>query len=249
MYWKKILKTDEIDYTRLNVNNIKSEEYRHLFLLLYWPIYGVIFVLLERVPVTDSYFLMYSPIDRLIPFEEIFVIPYVLWYGYMAFPLVYAILYDIKAFRKTMIFIIISFSISLLIFAIYPSCQNLRPEVFLRDNFLTKLMKSLYDIDTNTNCFPSLHVVGSMGILYFSLAVKRKKTFLWVASFFILTNLINISTLFVKQHSFVDVVSGVVLSIIVIGGMELYYCRKDKTDKKIKSKNQNNATYEIKANN
>lgn len=236
MGFKKIFKTEEIDYTKLNKSNITSPEYRHLLLLIYWPIYTLIFVFLERVPVTESYFLIESAMDKLIPFQEIFVIPYVLWYGYMAFPLVYAVLHDIESFKKTMIFIIISFSICLFIFAVYPSCQNLRPETFIRDNFLTRLMRSLYDIDTNTNCFPSLHVVGSMGILYWSFIVKKKKTFMWLGFFFISTNLINISTLFVKQHSFNDVISGIVLSIIVALAMEIYYSFKDK---KIELKNIN----------
>ena len=45
-------------------------------------------------------------------------------------------------------------------FALYPTCQNLRPEVFARDNVLTRLMAWFYTCDTSTNVCPSLHVCG-----------------------------------------------------------------------------------------
>jgi len=37
-----------VDYRKLRLSNITSPMFRHLFLLIYWPIYGVVFYFLER---------------------------------------------------------------------------------------------------------------------------------------------------------------------------------------------------------
>ena len=42
----------------------------------------------------------------------------------------------------------------------------LRPEVFARDNALTRAVAWFYTFDTNTNVCPSLHVIGSAAALF-----------------------------------------------------------------------------------
>lgn len=48
--------------------------------------------------------------------------------------------YDIAAFRRMMYFIMLTYSISLVIFFLFPNCQQLRPASFPRDNVLTRFL-------------------------------------------------------------------------------------------------------------
>jgi len=37
-----------VDYRRLRLHNLTSTEFRHLLLLLYWPLYGLLFMYVEK---------------------------------------------------------------------------------------------------------------------------------------------------------------------------------------------------------
>ena len=52
----------------------------HWKLLLFWPVYGLAFYLLEWVFPQSYYKPMHHPLDDLIPFCEWFVSPYVAWF-------------------------------------------------------------------------------------------------------------------------------------------------------------------------
>ncbi len=225
-----------IDYRKLRLNNISSPQFRHLFLLIYWPLFGIIFFALERVLIMD-----YKPIecfiDAYIPFCELFVFPYLLWFLFLFFIHIYTLLFDIEAFKKLMYFIIISYSLSSLIFILFPNMQALRPTEFPRDNFLVDFMKGFYEFDTNTNVCPSLHVVGSFAVLFASWNCKGLSSPLSRIIFTVLTILISISTVFLKQHSIVDIIVGVILVFAVLPFAfvlpdVITKKKKQKTDKK-----------------
>lgn len=202
------------DYYRdFNFKNITSPKFRHLFLLLFWPVYLSLFVLTEKylVPVYN----VYCPLDDLIPFCEFFVIPYVLWYALLAFTSIYTLLFDIPAFKKFYKFLCIASIITFAIYILFPNEQNLRPTEFVRDNALVDVMKNLYSIDTNTNVCPSLHVVFSLGMLFSLWNVKHFSTPVWRIVFLIITVLICLATVFLKQHSVIDIVVGAALSFAV----------------------------------
>lgn len=181
-----------------------------LGLLLFWPIYLILFVYLERFHETDGYYPMYCPVDDLIPFCEWFLIPYLFWFFFLAGSVFFTLFTDGAAFRRMMHFIILTHSAALLIFYLFPTCQELRPVEFPRDNALTRFMAAFYQFDTNTNVCPSLHVIGSVGAMlgfqdckWFS--AKRSRTITLIA----VTALISVSTVFLKQHSVLDVVAAI----------------------------------------
>ena len=79
----------------------------------------------------------------------------------------------------------------------------------------TRWIAAIYTVDTNTNVFPSVHVVGSVAAAWavWECRSLRKHTSLcWAVT--LLAGLICLSTLFIKQHSVLDVVSGLVLSLL-----------------------------------
>lgn len=209
----KKLPTPEIDYRRLRPNNLCSKEFRHLWLLLYWPLYGLLFYYVELAYPVDYYFPVYSPLDDLIPFNELFVIPYTIWFVYLAGMVVYSLFYDVDTFKRYMWFIMITYTVTIVIYLIFPTCQNLRPEAFARDNALTRFMAGYYATDTNTNVCPSIHVLGSLAVTFAAWHCYRLQHPVWKWSFGIMGALIAISTVFVKQHSIIDVFAALPLCL------------------------------------
>lgn len=204
----------ELDYRRLRPGNIGSREFRHVRLLLFWPLFGLAFLYVERFYPVALYYPVYSPLDEFIPFCEFFIIPYLFWFIYLAGMHIYTFFYDIEAFRKLMRFIIFTYSLTILIYLLFPTCQLLRPVEFERDNALTRFMAAFYSFDTNTNVCPSLHVVGSLAVMFTGLNCKRLKSRGWRLGFILSAALISISTVFLKQHSVLDIIAALPLSAL-----------------------------------
>lgn len=202
-----------MDYRKLRFSNLNTEEFRHLKLLLYWPIFGILFLFAERGYTPDSYITVYCALDDKIPFNELFLIPYLFWFVFLAGSHIYTLLYDVETFKKLMNFIIITYSVALIIYFLFPTCQELRPVVFERDNLLTRFMAGFYQFDTNTNVCPSLHVVGSLAAMFACWESKGLQKPVWKITFGITAFLICISTVFLKQHSVLDILMAVPLCI------------------------------------
>ncbi|MBR4072938.1 MAG: phosphatase PAP2 family protein [Clostridia bacterium] len=197
-----------------NHKKITEPQNRHLLLLLYWIAYAVMYISFELFG-NRNFHTISCPLDYKIPFCEFFFIPYFFWYVFLFGTVLYTLFFDIPNFKKIMYFIIISFTAAFFIYLIYPSVQNLRPNEFLRDNFFTDAVKALYTVDTNTNVCPSIHVIGSMGVCFTLWNTKGFSSVIFRVLNVIITVLICLSTVFLKQHSVVDLVLGVLISIIV----------------------------------
>jgi len=187
--------------------------WKEILALVYWPLFGIAFYMLEWYPITDTYYSVHSVIDDYIPFCEYFLIPYLFWFVFMFGMHVYTLLCNHKAFHHLMKFISITYTVGLIMFVLFPTCQNLRPVSFEHTNVLTDLLQWFYTTDTNTNVTPSLHVVGAVAVWYSSRQCEEFKTKKWSLFFGISTFLICISTVFVKQHSIIDVLIALVICI------------------------------------
>lgn len=181
--------------------NIK--DYRHALWLLYWPVFGILFWYAEKF-YPANFQPVYCKLDDLIPFNEFFYIPYVYWFVYLIGTIAYTFFFDVDNFKRMMKFVILTYSAALIIYFLFPTCQELRPVSFPRDNFLTRLVAAFYNFDTNTNVCPSLHVVGTLAALSARLHTPRYKAVGWRAFNVISAMLICFSTVFMKQHSIID---------------------------------------------
>lgn len=202
------------DYRALRPGDLNTRPFRHVLLLLYWPLYGAAFALLERGGVLSGFHQVSCVIDHWIPFCEYFFIPYLFWFVYLIGTLAYTFFYDVPAFRRMMGFVILTYTATLAIYVLWPSCQELRPETFSRDNLLTRFAQWFYRFDTNTNVCPSLHVTGSMAALYGLWNSRHFRSRSWRWCFTALTVLICLSTVFVKQHSVLDVAAALPLCAV-----------------------------------
>lgn len=209
----EILRRPVRDYFQLRVHNLNSDEFRHLKLLLYWPAFGFLFWLAERMIPLEACHVVSCRLDDCIPFVEYFVIPYVFWYVYLIGMHVYTLLYDVDVFRKLMKFIMITYTVTLVIYLLWPSCQMLRPSAFERDNVFTQFMADFYKFDTNTNVCPSLHVVGSLAVCFTSWHCRGLSGKICRTGFNMAAILISVSTVFLKQHSVIDVFAAAAICI------------------------------------
>lgn len=211
-----------VDYRRFRWNRRTDPEFSHLKYLLFWPVFGFFFLVVERIWIRPVYFPVSCSWDARIPFCEYFLIPYEFWFVYLVGMHIYTLLYDVESFRKLERFIILTYSAAMIIYILFPNCQQLRPESFPRDNFLTRFLTHFYAFDTNTNVFPSIHVIGSVAVAACAWNSRRFSTTAWRIGFTAVAVLISISTVFVKQHSVLDVLAG---AAVCIPAYWLVYCR------------------------
>ena len=180
-------------------------KYKHAWVFLYGLIYFPWFFWLEQRHVS-GYHLIYASLDRKIPFCEYFIIPYLLWFAYITFGVMYFFFHQKEDYYKICVFLFTGMTVFLIVSAIYPNGHYLRPLTFERENFCTDLVRWLYQTDTPTNLFPSIHVYNSLGVhiaLTHSACFKDKKAVSRTS--FVLCVLIILSTMFLKQHSVFDV--------------------------------------------
>ena len=192
-----------------------AENHRHLWLLSIWIIYLVFFYLTERL-VTDHYWVSQLRIDAQIPFLEGFVIPYCAWYPLLIAMTVYLSLYDVDTFRKFMFSIALGFLPVLCFCLLFPNGQDLRPETFARMNLLTDAVALIYAADTNTNVLPSMHVIGCADLIAAGFHCQKLRSRNLHLVLLPLCILVSVSTVFVKQHSILDLLTAIPYSLLVL---------------------------------
>lgn len=229
------MKKPVVNYKNLRPNNINSPEYRHLLWLLGWIGYFILYLLTENLIPVENCHVIHAPLDDIIPFCEWFIIFYVGWYVLIAASLLYFALYNVENFVNLQKFIIITQVVAMVVYIVYPNCQNLRPAEMPRDNFLTYIINLIYTADTNTGVCPSLHVAYSIGIASTWLKEKsaNKLTKTLIVAFCVL---VCVSVSFVKQHSVIDIVAAIPLCVFAewLVFWKNFYAKKLKTKKTVK---------------
>ncbi|KYH32856.1 PAP2 superfamily protein [Clostridium tepidiprofundi DSM 19306] len=156
---------------------------------------------------------MHCVLDNYIPFIKYFIIPYLLWFPYMGFAFLYLGLKDKKSYLKLLLFLISGMSISYIIFIAFPTGQDLRREIEGKDVFLS-LVTFIRNIDPPTNVCPSIHVLNSIGV---HTVIANSDNTSRRVKLFSLINMILIcaSTVFIKQHSILDVIAGIGIALVL----------------------------------
>ena len=186
---------------------------REALMLLYFPVYLLLFYVVEHA-VTQGYWVSWCPLDDWIPFVRQFVYFYVLWYPLMVGITLWLLVRDTRAFVRYGWTVIIGLTASIAIFFLFPSGQELRPAQVPGNDLAAMLVRAIYAADTNTNVFPSMHVVGTLAAVraaWDTQSISRRAR--WGIA--LLGVLINLSTVFIKQHSALDILGGAVLCAVV----------------------------------
>ena len=213
------------------------KENKYCYAMLYYIIYLIIFFTLDFT--MKPKYIINCPLDQYIPFNEYFLIPYSLWFlFFVGVPVVYMFLdkYDFQQLWFTM------FTGSIVCFICYivvPNGINLRVDVPDRNIFCWMLNHFLWKVDAAVNVCPSLHCSTSVAMALITARsewirrniaeskaagnMKRARNIRVVKwATIIMMILICVSTMFVKQHSIVDVLCGSGLSIVLY--IIAYHC-------------------------
>ncbi len=198
------------------LRGLKKIRAYHAFPFIFYLIgYLIWFHILEVVP-RKRYMTIILPIDRKIPFAEVFVIPYLSWFLFIALGGVLVYYMDRDVYNRTATAWMIGMTTFLLISTFIPNRQPLRLLEMPRDNTFTRLVAYIWRTDTPTNVWPSIHVFNSItittGILkgrYWFLKKKpvRIITVIWCI-------LICMSTVLIKQHSLFDVITALLMGAV-----------------------------------
>lgn len=202
------------------------QEHKDIYFFLGYLILGGFYFLSKQIP--KEFNILHYAIDDKIPFLPIFIIPYIVWYIYVPLPSVYLFLKDRVYFRKQMIAMFSGAFVCGIIFLIYPTMIDFRPSGEGK-GILLWLTRIIYRNDTPpANCFPSLHCYEALVVhlTTFTFGPLKKKIPIRIASF-VLMVLICASTLFVKQHSFVDAIGGCLIAIISCTIVNFVYMGKN----------------------
>ena len=206
------------------------KKYKHgLIILAYAIVYMTLFGYLEQKPVR-GFHVIDTVFDSHIPFCEYFIVPYLLWFPYQVVTVLYFIFINKnkKEYYQLILNMMMGMTIFLIVSYIYPNVLHLRPSEFPRENVFTDMVRWLYRTDTPTNVLPSIHVFNSLAV-HMSLtnceALRDHKSVRYGS--LVLTLLIILSTMFLKQHSVIDVCCGATLALF---GYLFFYPQKSTED-------------------
>jgi membrane-associated phospholipid phosphatase len=147
-------------------------------------------------------------LDTYIPLIPEFAVIYLLHIPMIIF--VFAFYWnDYKTYRSMSLMLMAVISIAIIIYSAFQTVV-LRP-IIVSTDFYTLLMNTIYKYDMPNNTFPSLHVALTSAISAF---VYEKNTKVGMA-LMPLTFLIILSTLFIKQHVFLDIIGGLMLVFVI----------------------------------
>lgn len=161
--------------------------------------------------------IVHCPLDDLIPFCPYFIIPYLSWFLFVPAIVLFILLTDEAAYHRLSIVLMAGMLFFLIFSTLYPTILYLRPSVMPNNGIFCRAVARLYSTDTPTNVSPSVHVYNTLAVLW-SLLESRKKParnrMLRIVSICIAV-LIILSTVFLRQHSVIDLLEAGALFLAV----------------------------------
>ncbi len=187
-------------------------------------IYGIFYLLsfLWLELHSENVTVIHCRLDDFIPFCEYFIIPYILWFAFVLMTKQYfsSNKRPKEEYYKLLAILCTGMTLFLIISFVFPNGHNLRPTL-TGDSIFIWAVKLLYLIDTPSNILPSLHIFEAvaccMALLLNEEFRKNKRRSIGVV---VLTISIILATMFLKQHSVIDVITALILNVI---SYQLFY--------------------------
>ncbi len=190
-------------------------QYKHAWVFVYFIIYVPWYFGLQ-LRADNAFQDVYIGIDAATPFIAEFIYPYIYWFLFVAGTIAYLFLKHRKEFYQCIAFLFIGMTVCLIIFTIYPTSYNHRPDVISGSPLTQYLVNFIYTADKSQNVFPSIHVYNSIACAIALIKCVDFKDKIWIKIFASVSALmITLSTMFIKQHSILDAGAALVLSIIM----------------------------------
>lgn len=191
------------------------KKYGHIWILSYGLIYLPWFARLQE-NIGKPYNVMHVGLDDYIPFNEYFIVPYLLWFLYVGGTIAYFFFRSKEDYYRLCTFLFTGMTISLLVCTLFPNGTDFRPAIDPDKNIFCYLVSVLWKIDPCINVFPSIHVYNSIGVhiaVCHSELLKKNRPL--VIGSGILMVLICMATVFLKQHSVIDGVGSLLMTAVI----------------------------------
>ena len=182
---------------------------------IYMVVYMPTFFWVESLTPAGGFHIINIPFDDMIPVIEVFIIPYAMWLPYLVIGMIAIAIRSRVISRKTSYMLMAGMTLFIIISLAYPNALELRAAIPDRQNIFMDMINYLHEIDTPTDVLPSLHVYDAIVVaagLHFAFPEKK----IMLAASDILALLIVLSTVFIKQHSIIDVIAAFVIFIPVL---------------------------------
>lgn len=190
----------------------------YAWVLLYLPCYLSYFAWLQTR--TPEAVIIESSIDQMIPTVPLFFIPYALWWGLFPGALLYFLHKDKADFLKLCFVLFGGYTVCLFVYTVAPNGLQLR-EPLAGSDLCTKGILWLRSIDPPYNVCPSMHVSSTVAIDLTTRSSRHVPRWgKWLIS--IIAFLIILSTMFIKQHSVIDVIWGFLVSVALYGLWQMW---------------------------
>ncbi len=195
------------------------DTHRYCLAGLYALVFFAGFFLMELFEREPEY-IIHCALDDLIPFNEYFVLPYLLWFIWVPLFFFYFMFKDRDSYLELIFTMFGGGTVCLIIYFLWPNGLDLRMPIE-SNNICALILRLVRWIDPPTNVCPSIHVSATVSVLFAILGSgeikKLRGRYGIYALAFVVTFAICIATLFIKQHSVVDVVCGAALAVIMQG--------------------------------
>ena len=198
----------------MKLSQLRSRCRPHMWYQLYWVVYLIWFFWLD-LTVTAPKYILHSPLDDLIPFNEWFVIPYCSWFLLLAGVTAALWWCDTASYDKLCMTMFSGMTFCLIVYMILPNGLDIRPADPGRQNLAMSLMRMIWAADGPVNVCPSIHCQssGAMALAFSHSKLAKNRPGLRLLAY-AWAGLICVSTLFTKQHSVWDVVLGLALAAV-----------------------------------
>ncbi len=184
--------------------------------MLYLCLWVILFFLMKQRKV-ERYFNPSLVIDAQIPYIRYFIVPYLLWFPWLAFVWIGTAWTDGRRCRMITLISMTGRTVYLLVSLLWPTAVSLRPPELPDSDVFYRLTAFVYSLADETYVIPSIHVFDSCVALYAVLngkALSRSKGMRIFAV--VITVLICLSTVLTRQHSVVDAAAGILLFFVCL---------------------------------
>ena len=186
-------------------------EHPYRFVISFFVLFIGWFVLLEKadLPVVWN---IHCSLDKYIPFVKYAVIPYSIWFLWMTQSMFHEVIREDGETRWRMLAPLFGGLLLILLFCtLVPNGISIRPAEIPGNDLCARAARFIESTDNPTCVCPSMHVSSTIAIdivvrqcRYIRPRVKNLET--------IIAALICIATLFIRQHSIIDVALGFAMS-------------------------------------
>jgi len=182
------------------------------FVIILYAVVIFCFACIEKAELPIAWHINCS-LDRYTPFSKYVSLFYCLWHVEIFVILLYLYLYKSKnEFLRSSLMIWLGFIVPILFYLICPNEIDLRPATVKGNDIFAILTRIVWFFDSSRNVFPSGHAI----ISYLMTKIWKRNLSEKSGHLMTLLNMmIIVSTLFLKQHSIIDVIAGLITGIVI----------------------------------